>query len=76
MLEQKKSELYAAEAEEGMEMIQVAFSIAIAVCLGLIVMNLVNGVIAPGMQDVADSSTEIFDTLTGTVLTPKEPGTI
>lgn len=61
MLDQMKSKLYAAEAEEGMEMIQVAFSIAIAVMLAIVVMSLINNVVIPGMETVGDDATALFN---------------
>lgn len=63
MLKKFEAQQYTAQAEEGMEMIQVAFSIAIAVMLGVIVVSFVNNVIVPGMGSVTDGAEAMFDSI-------------
>ena len=63
MLKKFEAQQYTAQAEEGMEMIQVAFSIAIAVMLGVIVVSFVNNVIVPGMGEVTAGAEAMFDSI-------------
>lgn len=63
MLKKFEAQQYVAQAEEGMEMIQVAFSIAIAVMLGVIVVSFVNNVVVPGMEQVTAGAKTMFDTI-------------
>ena len=58
-----KSQLIRGEEEGGMEMIQVAFSIAIAVALGLIVFLVINFTVAPGMNDVQGGANKLFNNI-------------
>ena len=60
LLTHLKSKLVRGEAEGGMEMIQVAFSIAIAVALGLIVFLVINFTVAPGMNNVQAGANNLF----------------
>lgn len=61
MLKKFEAQLYAGQSEEGMEMIQVAFSIAIAVMLAIVVMSIINNVVIPGMQVVATDAEGLFN---------------
>lgn len=63
MLKKFEAQQFTAQAEEGMEMIQVAFSIAIAVMLGVIVVSFVNNVIVPGMGEVTEGAEAMFNSI-------------
>jgi len=61
LINKTRVKLHSGETEGGMEMIQVAFSIAIAVALGLIVFLVINGTVAPGMGQVENQSANLFN---------------
>lgn len=66
-----KSKLVRGEQEGGMEMIQVAFSIAIAVALGLIVFLVINFTVAPGMNNVQGGANTLFNDIGNVRVTGK-----
>lgn len=61
MLKKFEAQLYAGQSEEGMEMIQVAFSIAIAVMLAIVVLSIINNVVIPGLEVVAEDAEALFN---------------
>lgn len=61
MLKKFEAQLYAGQSEEGMEMIQVAFSIAIAVMLAIVVLTIINNVVIPGLEVVGTQANDLFN---------------
>lgn len=74
MREALESGIFAGGAEEGMEMVQAAFSIAIAACLGLIVTTVATGWIVPEIRELPAPFAEVFETLALTGIATTEPG--